>query len=180
MDSRGHHGETCNTGGKVDKRHNTIRDWLQKLIQDTTGRTALTEQNVPHWDKVDPERGVVEHAILDVSTTDANGRRVYLDVTVPDAATTNAEWKRRRACKDGVAAARAEDTKRLRYPGPGLVPFAVEALGRPGDSAKAFMRSLAPVDPAERAVFLGSAWQTLSVLVQTGNAELLLSASGAA
>ena len=105
---------------------------------------------------------------------------MYLDVVIPDAATSNPEWRRRRACRDGVAAARAEDTKRLRYPGPGLVPFAVEALGRPGESAKAFMRSLAPVDAAERTVFLGSAWQTLSVLVQIGNAELLLAASGAA
>ena len=106
--------------------------------------------------------------------------RVYLDITIVDAATVNPEQRRRRANHDGAAAARAEDTKRLRYPGPALVPFAVEALGRPGESAVNYLRSLAPVDPRARSKWLGSAWQTLSVLVQTGNARLLLTAAHAA
>jgi len=186
-DPRGHHAETCNTGGLVDARHNDIRDWLgsadgkKGLIPETTGRSALTEQHVPHWDRVDEETGEVEHARLDVATTDAEGRRVYLDITIVDAATVNPEQRRRRrANHDGAAAARAEDTKRLRYPGPALVPFAVEALGRPGENAVNHLRSLAPVDPRARSKWLGSAWQTLSVLVQTGNARLLLTAAHAA
>ena len=78
-----------------------------------------------------------------------------------------------------AAAARAADGKRVRYPGPDLVPVALEALGRPGRDAVTFMRSLAPSDPETRSVVLGAAWQTLSVVLQTGNAELLLSAAGA-
>ena len=66
----------------------------------------------------------------------------------------------------------------MRYPGPDLVPFAVEALGRPGRDAVAFLRSLAPPDPETRSVVLGAAWQALSVALQVGNAELLLSAAG--
>ena len=81
--------------------------------------------------------------------------------------------------RGGARAARAEDGKRVRYPGADLVPFALEALGRPGRDASRFLRSLAPVDPELRSVALGAAWQSLSVLLQTENAELLLSAAGA-
>ena len=59
-----------------------------------------------------------------------------------------------------------------------LVPFAVEALGRPGRAAVFFLRSVAPADPEQRSAVLGSAWQSLSVLLQTENAELLLSSAG--
>ena len=81
-----------------------------------------------------------------------------------------------RAARSGAAAASMEDTKRRRYPGPNLIPFVVEAMGRPGDDAVALLRSFAPADPSERSVVLGSAWQALSVLIQMENAELLLSA----
>ena len=47
--------------------------------------------------EVDPETGNVEHARLDVVTTDATGRWVHIDVTVTDAATTNPEQLRRNA-----------------------------------------------------------------------------------
>ena len=67
----------------------------------------------------------------------------------------------------------------VRYPGPDLVPFAVEALGRPGKGAVAFLRSLAPADPELRSAALGSSWQALSATLQVENAELLLSAAGA-
>ena len=110
----------------------------------------------------------------------SHGQRVYLDVVVPAAGTTNPETARSRAARDGAAAARAADGKRLRYPGPDLVPFAVEALGRPGRDAATFLRSLAPSDPEARSAVLGAAWQSLSVILQTANAELLLSAAGAA
>ena len=170
----------------MDGRHNDIRDWLgspdgsRGFIPEATGRRAQTEHLVPHWDRVDEETGEVGHARLDVATTDAEGRRIYLDITIADAATVNPEQRRRRAHHDGAAAARAEDTKRLRYPGPALVPFALEALGRPGESAVAFLRSLAPTEPRARSKWLGSAWQTSSALLQTGNAQLLLTAAHAA
>ena len=84
--------------------------------------------------------------------------------------------QRTRAARNGVAAAEAEDSKRLRYPGPNLVPFVVELLGRPGEDAISVLRSFAPSDPAERSTVLGHAWQTLSVLIQNAHAEQLMSA----
>ena len=83
---------------------------------------------------------------------------------------------RARALRDEAAAERAEDGKRLRYPGPAFAPFAVEALGRPGDAPAQLLRSLAPTGPKGRSEVLADAWQTLSVIVQTRNAVLLLSA----
>ena len=121
-------------------------------------------------------RPKVERASLDLAFIGGTGLQAYVDATTVDAASVDRALRRARARRDGAAAERAEDGKRLRYPGPALVPFAVEAFGRAGDSAAEFLRSLAPTDLVERSVWLGDAWQTLSVLVQPRNAELLLSA----
>ena len=181
MDSRGLHGLVCEVGGGVVHRHDRVRDWLAALVRDLAGHTATTEQYVPRWDRVVSVNGAdsIERARLDVAFVNCHGQRVYLDVVVPTAGSTNPETVRSRAARDGAAAARAEDGKRVRYPGPDLVPFAIEALGRPGRDAVAFLRSLAPADPELRSVALGAAWQSLSVVLQTENAELLLSAAGA-
>ena len=170
----------CEVGGGVNHRHNRIRDWLAGLVADWTGQVVETEQYVLRWDRVVRVNGVdeIERARLDVAFIDRHARRVYIDVVVPTAASTNPELVRARAARAGAAAAKAEDTKRLRYPGPELAPFAVEALGRPGDDAIAVLRSVAPADLEERSVALGAAWQSLSVILQTENAELLMSAAG--
>ena len=165
----------------MDNRHNRIRDWLANLVAALTGQTTLIEQLVPRWDRTVRVNGTdtIEHAKLDVVFTNHHGQRTYVDVVVPTAGSTNPEIRRSRAVRDGAAAARAEDGKRVRYPGPDLVPFAVEALGQPGKDATAFLRSLAPADPELRSATLGSAWQALSVLLQMENADLALSAAGA-
>ena len=102
-----------------------------------------------------------------------------MDVTVVSASSVDGGTIRMRAARDGAAAARAEDTKRVRYPGPQLIPFAIEALGRPGACAETLMRTYAPEELSERSAVLGSAWQDLSVIIQTANAELILAAAGA-
>ena len=164
----------------MDHRHDRVRDWLADTIRALTGQTAVTEQFVPRWDRVVRVNGTdtIERARLDVVFTNHHGQRVYLDVVVPTAGTTNPETARSRAARDGAAAARAGDGKRVRYPGPDLVPFAVEALGRPGKDAIALLRSLAPADPEQRSAVLGATWQALSVALQMENAELLLAAAG--
>ena len=154
---------------------------MARHIRGLTGQAAPLEQYVPKWDRVvrTPGGDRVERARLDAVFNNCHGQRVYIDVVVAAAATTNPEMARSRAARDGAAAARAADAKRVRHPGPDLVPFAVEALGRPGRDAAALLRSLAPADPELRSAVLGAAWQSLSVLLQTENAELLLSAAGA-
>jgi hypothetical protein len=176
LDDSSHHPLTCKVGGHVVARHDAVRTWLFGLVKATLGPSAgaQEEQYVPRWDR-QREDGTVERAKLDVTYVH-NGRRVFVDVSVVSARSNNAALRRTRAARDGAAAAREEDSKRLRYPGPDLRPFAVEALGRPGESAAALLRELAPAEPQERSAFLAKAWQDLSVLVQRGNAELLLRA----
>ena len=88
----------------------------------------------------------------------------------------------------GSAASDAAAAKWRRYVEAGdmLVPFALEAGGRPSDEAAAFLRTCGSAytethksedgDPALSPT--GRLWQELSVLLHLGNAELILSANG--
>ena len=72
------------------------------------------------------------------------------------------------------------------HPVAALVPFALEAGGRPSDEAAAFVRLCGSVhtethktedgDPAPSPT--GRLWQELSTVLQLSNAELILSANG--
>ena len=54
------------------------------------------------------------------------------------------------SAEDAPELAPIDEQMRLRYPGPNLIPFAVEKLGRPGADAVALLRSFAPGDAEER------------------------------
>ena len=57
-----------------------------------------------------------------------------------------------------------------------MVPFVIEALGRPSEDAVAFLRSLAPTEPRQRALVLTEVWRRISLITQRRLAELYLSA----
>ena len=85
------------------------------------------------------------------------------------------------AAKPGTAAEAGERDKRRRYkpernPRAGLVPFVVEALGRPGACAVQLLRAMAPQDPVVRGTELRRAWAELSTLIQLRRARLLIAA----
>ena len=112
---------------------------------------------------------------------DGEGRRAYADVAVTSAATTSAVNLAKRARTDGSAASGMVRTKRSKYPAAKspatpMVPFVVETLGRLSPEAHGLLGAVAPADKKVRSQVLRTAKQTLSVLVQTGLAELLLSA----
>ena len=112
---------------------------------------------------------------------DGEGRRAYADVAVTSAATMSAANLAKRASTDGAAAADMVRSKRSKYlaaksPATPMVPFVVEALGRLSPEAHGLLGAVAPADKKVRSQVLRTAKQTLSVLVQTGLAELLLSA----
>ena len=89
--------------------------------------------------------------------------------------------QRARAGKDGVAAADAVRGKRRRYPPSGgeLVPLVFEAGGRPADETVAYVRSLGQrLEDSERSQLIRFAWQQYSTVLQSGNAEMILSAVG--
>ena len=99
---------------------------------------------------------------------------MYVDIAVTEATTVTSRLLSQRAKCDGAAAASAERDKHWRYPGPDMVPFVIEAGGRLGESAEAFLRSVTPKDLEDRAAELAAAKQTLSCLLQLGSAEVLL------
>ena len=186
LDARDFHAATCNTGGGVEHGHNRIRDWLASWLGEQLGQAVPTETYVPGWDRqsgaLDADGNPrVEHARLDLSFVDGEGRRAYVDVAVTSAGTTSAEARRKRAATDGAAAADTVRAKRSRYPAAQLpnnplTPFVVEALGRLSPEAEGFLRAHAPEDKAVRSLVLRRAKQALSVHVQVRLAELLLSA----
>lgn len=189
LDRRGRHARCCKVGGGVCTRHNRIRDWLAATYSECTGLPATVEQRVPQWDSVDAVSGEVLEARLDVATTDiGTGAAMFVDVVVSAASSADPALLRRRARRPGRAASDAAAAKRRRYAAAGaaLVPFALEAGGRPSDEAASLVRLCGSAytvthrtDDGEPAPCpTGRLWQELSVLLQLGNAELLLSAAG--
>ena len=138
--------------------------------------------HVAAWDRINPRTGALEEARLDVATRDAvHGRPIYVDTTVTCAQSDNVPRQRARSNRDGLAASTAVDVKRARYPPSGgeLVPVAFENGGRPAETTVAYVRSWgAAFEGTERSEVLRFAWQQLSLLLQAGNAELVLSALG--
>ena len=182
----GHHARKCVTGGALEGRHDSIRDWAAASCTACLGTPTLTEQRVPEWDRVNAETGELEQAVLDVVTHDpCTGAAMYVDVVVKCAHTDDVGRLRARARNNGKAAADAAADKRRRYPAAGanLVPLAFEDGGRPSEETVGFLRMLAATrTEAEggNAEWGGTArlWQECSTLLQLGNAELVLSANG--
>jgi len=169
-------------GPTREARHDALRDFTASFHPKVTGYAAVKEQRVVAWDRVNPRTGLLEEARLDVCTRDAaTGRTVYVDTMVTCAHSGYAPRQQARAGKDGVAAADGVRSKRIRYPPQHgeLVPLVFEAAGRPAEETVAFVRSWGlDLDEAERARVIRHAWQQYSTVLQSGNAEMVLSATG--
>ena len=191
----------CDIGQTYIYWHNRLRDYIAQLTTDLTGAPAPIEQIVPAWcldatpEDIAAANGLptppgfdVRAAKKRVAKLDVGGllgsQRTWIDVGFTCARTTVADERYYRAANDGYAAAQYVATKRRRYPvvknpSEPLVPFIIEAFGRPSIEATAFLRSVAPTNLAERTQVLSAAWQTISCLTQMRLAELYLSAEQA-
>ena len=182
LDARGKHAQKCPCGPTRVARHNGIRDFCAGYHNRVTGLVAIKEQRVVAWDRVNPRTGRLEEARLDVATRDAtSGRPIYVDAVITCAHSGSEPREQARSNKDGLAASNAADEKRDRYPPAGgdLVPLAFEAAGRPGEETVKFVRSWGlGLDGGERSGVIRFAWQQFSTILQTGNAEMILSAVG--
>ena len=171
------HALTCQSGGGRNTRHNAVRDFLARWVQERVDSTVLTEQIVSQWARKHGE--LVEQAQLDV-TWNQPGRKHCIDVVLvaPDDGSEAVE--RVRADRPGLAAKRAEEAKHRRYPTahgtPRLTPFAIEHMGRVGDEARTWLRELVrrtdedPHGSVDSVAF----WQGLSAVVQSACVEQLL------
>jgi len=113
-----------------------------------------TEQRVPAWDRVNPQTGRLEEAILDFASADPGK-------SAPDAASD----KQRRYAEAGAS----------------LQPLPLEAGGRPGEDFVAFVRrcgSMWETNHPGEASPIPRLWYEASSLLRVANAELILSAIG--
>ncbi len=155
-----HHALTCQCGGGVLQRHDDIRDAIAAWLPN-----GQTEQAVPKWDKPDKK------AILDVAYTNHQGHETFVDTSIVAAAPMGPE-----AVK---ALQRRESSKHTRYPGPGLVPFAIDVRGRWGKEAQAWARATARHFFGEEAVDkLHELRYAVSQALQVGTAEQFLRSMG--
>ena len=104
----------------------------------------------------------------------AGGIRV--DFTVSSALSADA-LARGSALRDGAAAAQAEAGKERRYDNCRVHAFAVEDHGRIGDSARDFIRMVAPTDPSARTKAISRLYQGLAATLQRVAADAVISAT---
>ena len=185
LDDRGFHALTDQVGGGVLLRHNRVAKAVGGLLQRWRGATPLFEQRVPTWDRLrrreegntDPQ-DQVERAILDVEYASEEGRR-WIDVTVRHPAAGDNAAVRAACRRDGEATRRAERSKHQRYPGPQLTAFALEAPGRVGAEAKAWLlNEVRQLPPDTQTKELARAYRVVSCALQTEVVRQLRKAAG--
>ena len=108
-----------------------------------------------------------------------DARLWWVDVEVTSAVSTVERVNCIRARQAGAAAREGEHMKRVRYNNR-AIPFVLEANGRPGQSAQAFIRRFAVDAASGFSRSAAAAWRDMSSVLQAGNAQLELSAYGAA
>ena len=120
----------------------------------------------------------VERAILDVEYASEEGRR-WIDVTVRHPAAGDNAAVRAACRRDGEATRRAERSKHQRYPGPQLTAFALEAPGRVGAEAKAWLlNEVRQLPPDTQTKELARAYRVVSCALQTEVVRQLRKAAG--
>ena len=174
LDPQGHHALTCQIGGQPTIKHNHLRDilhnWLVKM-----GFFSQREQHIPELDTVD-EHGAPRQAIMDIYTT-IDDRQFLIDISVTDAVSNCPVRTTSRSNNNATAAMEREQQKRARYQhDPRLIPFVLEVGGRWGSTAEAWVKSIAPTDPTERATTLSQLGYELSTSLQRSNADMIITA----
>ena len=182
LDTSGFHALTDQSGGGVLERHGRVAKAVGGLVKHWRQVTPLYEQRVPDWDR--PRRNPaanedpIERAILDVEYA-TEGGRCWIDVTVRHPAAGDESAVRSAGRRDGEASRRAERAKHERYPGPQLVPFALETPGRMGAEATAWLLAKARRLPTDmQSAEMTRAYKVLSCALQTEVVRQLRRAAG--
>ena len=165
LDPEGHHGAICECGGGLVRRHDSVRDTLQKRLHEHLGASTHIEQRVAEMGR----NGAV--ARLDVAVTIPGRTTNFLDVAVVDSFSDSVGIELQRAAKPGAAAAGMEREKRSKYgPDTRLVPFVMDSRGRLGLTAKRWLCHAYAGKAPERHSLL----QELDALVQSHTASMVI------
>ena len=166
IDLDGRHCRICPIGGFVVGRHDRCLRWLASWLNEgrTTG-PALVEQLVPE-----------ENGRMDI-VFQHGGHTWWVDLAVVSAVSSNPKACAARAQADGAAARAEEGQKRTRYHGRAY-PFVIEALGRPGQQTKTFIRRFVQDCADDFNTSTAEAWCALSCILQSSNALAELTCYG--
>ena len=139
------------------------------------GYICHREQHIPDLDDTD-EAGNHRQGIMDIVCHTTTGLAL-IDISVTDAVSACPKHTASHARDDGTAATTREHDKRRRYHDhPDLVPFVFETAGRWGTTAEAWLKTVAPTDPQERAETLTQLRYNLSTTLQRNVADAILTA----
>ena len=149
---------------------------LAKCIQKEMEETAVQlEQAVPGWDRQGLD-GRLERARLDVVTHGWDGRTRYIDVVIMCTVGRSAACAASPSA-DGALAQRMEAMKRARYPGPNLIPAAIEHPGRMGPAFVDLIRWVSSKrHVSERGMTMRAIYREISMALQQSNARMMLEA----
>ena len=168
------HALLCTHGSGHNDRHTAVVKALAEGLTRELDTEILKEQYVPGWDRV--RGGNTERARLDLVIQDRGGRTRYIDVTI---GCTIGRGAKCAACaqRDGALAAGMEREKRHRYPGPNLIPAAIEHAGRMGESFMQLIRWACRERPkTERGLAARAIYRSVAVALQRANARMVLQA----
>jgi hypothetical protein len=169
------HPLLCTHGPGHNARHTNVAKALAKCIQKEMETAVQLEQAVPGWDRQGLD-GQLERARLDIVTHGWDGRTRYIDVVVMCTVGRSA------ACAaspnaDGALAQRMEAMKRARYPGPNLIPAAIEHPGRMGPAFVDLIRWVCSKRHlSERGMTMRAIYREISMALQQSNARMMLEA----
>ena len=152
-----------------------------EFITDVTGVQALTEQHIinrrRHMDDPQEDQETQRQNKPEIPYVDSKGTRRHLDVAVvtPHAGSL-------RNClavrKPGEVSRLEENEKVRKYHSLLLTPIIFEHLGRPGKGVRDFISHLTcNLGPADRSSVIQDFWQSISVVLQKGNVNLVRAAA---
>ena len=176
LDENGFHARCCPAGGWLVRRHDAACAVLGQWCEDV-GCTLMGGQKP--WGEVmlpwaAPRRLGARMDLVVMAPGAATP--FYVDLTVASALSVEA-LAEGSGERDGAAAINAAARKVSDYPNCPVTPFVIEDHGRLGDEALAFIRTLAPIDPAERSLAIRRLHQSLGATLQRCAADAVISAT---
>ena len=138
-----------------------VANWMK-----ARGLLPQVEQEVPRWSTP------TMRAVLDVVYTDPRGGPTALDITIAE---STAQVRPGEGSEQLLT--RKEGRKHRRYPGPGLVPVALDTRGRWGREGLLWARGLIARTPqSDRGTAAAALFYEVSAALHRGVAEQILAA----
>ena len=151
------------------RRHNAVVRTLASLIHAITGAAVHVERRTEELRRL--FQGRMQEGQMDLIITNFAGVVTYIDVCIVSPILANQHHLVQAAKKTGYAALRAEYGKRQRYPVNTMIPFALELGGRPGPTAKLFIRELFRTEGATTDQRIADAWCTISTALHSATSK---------